>query len=325
MPVSISEHIGVAPHSFALTGALDAILDVDSKLFIDPHLLKSTQAPELQNSYEKIQKRFRDVLKLLSYSQSAGDVFWRRANELFSFPEVQGLCIGYSKKSTLGRGMGPQLRIQILTTAKTLVDIGIDDPEIFELIGIFEEKVGADRISDMTAGIILDDLLEYSQRIFSETNAKTLEYPYGDKKYRLCRNPFNNWPIILVPQDILQNLPMASSWDDIDEVSYFNRTLRNKVNSIVQGSWDKKKPSKSDIKHALLEDPNFLKDLIRIYRETPARIYDPANDRTGQIIWHSVSKKYTSDFPLDLPKVTSAEDELEIVLVICRKFKDLIP
>ena len=51
---------------------------------------------------------------------------------------------------------------------KQLVDAGIDDPVLFELVGIFQENIGPDRISDMVAKIIIDDLILYTQRICKE-------------------------------------------------------------------------------------------------------------------------------------------------------------
>ncbi len=167
MPISISEHIGVDAKTFDKTGAFDAILDVDSKLFIDPHLLQETAAPELSTSYQKVTKRFEEILHILSTSKRENDVFWREAVRKFYFPELRGLCIGYSSNSTLGSGMGPTLRTHILRTAKEIVDAGIKDPQLFELIGLFEENVGPDRISDMVGRIIVDDLRQYTQRILA--------------------------------------------------------------------------------------------------------------------------------------------------------------
>jgi len=86
MPKSISDHIGVSAQSFAATGAFDAILDVDSLLFIDPHLLSSSSAPEVAASYETVRSRFRRILKVLSYSRAEDDPFWKGAVRLLLFP-----------------------------------------------------------------------------------------------------------------------------------------------------------------------------------------------------------------------------------------------
>ncbi|MEM6530858.1 MAG: hypothetical protein AAF653_21355, partial [Chloroflexota bacterium] len=201
MAQSISTYLNVPTSDFAATGAFDAILEVDSKLFIDPHLLKFTSAPELANSYQTMLDRFSQIIKLLAQSKQRGDKFWHEAEKRMNFKEVKGLCIGYSSKSTSGSGMGAGFRLQLLKTAKTIVDAGIQDPEFFELLGLFEDGIGADRISDMVARIIIEDLLAYSQRIFTDLGVddRLIPWSYGDRQYQLVRNPYNNWPIILVP------------------------------------------------------------------------------------------------------------------------------
>ena len=75
--------------------AFDPVLDLDTRLFIDPHLLKHTEIPELKDSYENLQKHFVAIGKLLVACEIQGDVFWRKADALMNWPEVKGLCIGY--------------------------------------------------------------------------------------------------------------------------------------------------------------------------------------------------------------------------------------
>ena len=235
MAQSISSYLEISPRDFAATGAFDAVLEVDSKLFIDPHLLRSTSAPELEGSYQKMLDHFSAVIKLLEHSKGRGDKFWREAEKRLYFKEVKGLCIGYSNKSTSGSGMGAGFRQQLLQTAKTIIDAGITDPEFFELLGLFEEGVGADRISDMVARIIIDDLLIYSQRVLTELGVedRLRTWTYGDKSYQLVRNPYNNWPIILMPMDILRDLPMAYDLSDVGDVVAFNERLRARLNQLL--------------------------------------------------------------------------------------------
>ncbi len=328
MTISVSEYIEVEAEVFDATGALDAILDVDSKLFIDPYLLKTTAAPELQHSYTAVSTRFGQVLRLLEKADGKNfrDPFWRQARRLFAFPEVQGLCIGYAKKNTSGSGMGIQLREQVLRTAKIIVNAGITDPEIFELMGIFEEGIGADRISDMVAWIILPDLLAYSERIFAELGARTTKTKSGEQTYKLVQNHHNNWPIILLPRDILRDLPIAYTWDDIEDVSSFNMQLRNKVNQIVRLSYGKQRPTKSDLRRLFLDQTDLLEDLIKVYKSSPARRYNFDVDPSGQLIWHRKAKEFVENYPLELslPSLPKTDDVSEVVLAICEKFKDLI-
>ncbi|TOO19728.1 hypothetical protein CGH40_24500, partial [Vibrio parahaemolyticus] len=111
---------------------------------------------------------FKSIVKLLDASETKGDVFWNKADRLLSGKEVKGLCIGYASKGTSGSGVSLALRKRLLETAKNIIAKGKDDPELFELVGMFEGDFGPDRISDMTANIIRDDITEYTKRVVSQ-------------------------------------------------------------------------------------------------------------------------------------------------------------
>jgi hypothetical protein len=327
MPVSVSENLGVDKARFDRTGAFDAILDVDSRLFIDSHLVRNTEAPELASSYEKIGQRFDDVIRLLVMNRRPGDPFWRRASALLSFPEVKGLCIGYSSSSTSGSGMGQELRGQLLLTAKAIIDAGIQDPRIFELMGLLEPGIGADRISDMMAHIIIEDLLKYSERIFGDLGTTTRVYTRKGHEYRLVPNPHNRWPIILVPRDVLRDLPVAHSWSDIDRVQTINEEVRRRVNEAIGSTWKQAvRIPKPQLRDFLLRNPDVLRSLLDAYKEKPAIRYDFERDPAGQVAWYWATRRVTKQDPLTLTlsPVPTPEEVLEVVLVICNKFKDLV-
>lgn len=328
MAISVSDYLEVERKVFEATGAFDAILDVDTQLFIDPYLLRYTEAPELEHSYEKVQKLFADVMKLLAMSQYSGDKFWREALARFRFGEMKGLCIGYSASGTSGSGMGPKLRRYVLRTAKTIIDAGIQDPEFFELLGLFERGIGADRISDMVGWIILRDLLAYSERIFAELEVSTVETKYGDDVYQLPRNEFNRYPIILIPRDVLRELPTANSWDAIDHVASENAALRVKVNELIARVWTdtSKQMTKGQLKEIFLEMPELLQATIDAYKELPVSRYDFETDPADQVFWYPLAKRLTTQNPLDvaMAPIVGIEDVLELVYAICNKFKDVV-
>ena len=326
MPVTISNHIGIDTKTFAKTGAFDAILDIDSKLFIDPHLLEDCKVPELASSYSKVKKHFEEILHLLSASKVENDTFWREALRRFSFPELRGLCIGYSSKGTLGSGMGKMLRIQILRTAKEIVDAGIKDPEFFELLGLFEEGIGSDRISDMVGRIIIDDLYKYTHRVFTDLKVKTS--PIKNTPFSSVINPFSRYPIILLPKEILRDLPIANCWEDIDLVCSHNQALRREVNGLIGDTWKKATQSakKSTLKFVLTKKPEVMRDLIDSYKRKPAEQYDFESDPAGQVLWVTASKTYVENYPLtiSIAKNPKPDEVLEVVRKICNKFKDLV-
>ena len=97
-------------------------------------------------------------------------------------------------------------------TTKELVAVGIKDPVIFELIGLFEEGVGADRISDMAISIIFNDIVKYTQRVAKELNIKFTEFKRRDETVVLLpMNPRNRKPITyLFPKIFFELYPLQT-------------------------------------------------------------------------------------------------------------------
>ena len=325
--MTICSYFGIDASLFAQSGALDAFLDKDVKLFIDPRLLESTRTPELRTSYQRLHTHFEQIIRLLSRSRAKEDAFWRNAAKRFQFNEVAGLCLGYSDKSPEGSGIGKQLQAQLLTTAKTIIDAGIEDPELFELMGLFEENIGADRIGDMIANIIMPDLLAYSIRVFNELEVpRDQTVQHDGTKYMLPTNPFSGYPIILVPKDILNDLPVAHSRWDIDHVVAFNEELRGRLNTLIGAIWRDKPPTKAEYKRFILSNPSILAELIGLYRELSPSEYDFAGDPEGLFVWFQRTIQYVKEYPkqLSLSANPSAEELLALVLQICKEFKQAI-
>ncbi len=51
MPLRISDAVGVQHEAFDATGAFDACIDVDSRLYVDPYLLKAASTPEARETH----------------------------------------------------------------------------------------------------------------------------------------------------------------------------------------------------------------------------------------------------------------------------------
>jgi hypothetical protein len=327
MPKSVTQLLKIDKRMFAKTGALDAILDVDTRLFIDPMLIRKTRAPELAKSVARIEKHFAEILALLKVSKKPDDIFWRNAEKLMHFPEVKGICIGYSRDGTAGSGMGSGLRERLMRSAHDIIGVGIQEPDIFELAGLFEEDIGPDRISDMVAGIIKEDLIAYSERIFIECGVLKPRIRPADP-YDPPTNPFNAQPIILVPKDILRDLPLALDWEDVPIVAAQNEALRKEVNALIGSTWRSAalRAKKENVRKVLLQHPELLKKLIEDYRKKAAEEYDFNDDPAGQIIWHEASIAAVAEHPLTikLAKEPSIDQLRDVVFLICRQFRELI-
>lgn len=165
MPISFTDNFGINKKAFVKTGAFDVILDVDSRLFIDPALLESCDIDEFAGAKEKVEKYFSGIITLLSHSSSRNDMYWKQADKLLKFKELTGTCFGYTQFGTDGNSIGPVLRQVILATIKELIDAGEKDPSLFELLGVFQEGIGCDRISDLLTFILAPEILTFTQRV----------------------------------------------------------------------------------------------------------------------------------------------------------------
>jgi hypothetical protein len=328
--ISLGDYYKIDPASFERSGALDPVLGVDTRLFIDPRLLSANTIPELSGSYKRLTQRFIDVLKLVSKIEKEDDVFWRKADKLLTFPEVKGLCIGYSAKGVSGRGAGPLKRKRLLETTVQLVKAGCSDPKIFELVGLFEEGVGPDLISDMVAKIIIADLVSFSQRVCSDLAIpmEPFEVLRGEPTEDLPFDPIQETPIILIPKEILRDLPIATQYGDIAWVAQHNENLRKKLNEIIGSALEVFSTSakKEKLKEAFLQHPTVLNEVVAAYAQAGRSIYDFINDPAGETIWYRVSRELpkTSALHLSLSKKPTLDEVYEVVLTLTNHFKKLI-
>lgn len=327
MPVTFSKKVGVLRADVEKLGAFNPVLDLDSRFFIDPHLLKYCKIPEFSESYENFQKHFVNIGKLLQASTKPGDVFWKKADKLMNWREVKGLCIGYSTKGTSGSGIGKELRERLINTAKIIIDKGRSDPELFELVGLFEDDFGPDRISDMTANVIKDDLIKYTQRILVDLKIDVKKHFTINKKTNLPINPFNGNDLILVPSSILRDLPVALDWGSRDIIAADNEALREQVNKTIGSTWRQATyRSKSSLKELLITYPELFDDLIKSYTEKTPQHYNFEEDKSGEYLWAKLTEEIAGELPLKL-KLAAAptiDDVEKLVLQICDQFTQLI-
>jgi hypothetical protein len=330
MSQSFSDYYGIDEDTFEATGALDPILDVDTRLFIDPALLRTTLIPELERSYEEVTNYFADVVKVIKRIERPLDRMWREADKRLTFPEIGGLSIGYASKGTSGSGMGTKLRAQLLTTARQVVTAGVDDPAMFELVGIFEDGIGSDRISDMIAKIIGRDLVSFTQRVCSDCGIPMESHRIAalGVEEDLPINPLTKLPLILVPRDILRDLPVAEDYSDVRFAAQFNATLREELNSGIGMALREMstKEKKEKLKESFVRFPEVLAEVIRQYQASVPTQYDFSDDPSGEVIWYKATRKLPIAAPLDLRLSArpSVEEVFKVVEAICMHFKRLV-
>ncbi len=326
MPISFTDHFGLNKGQFSSTGAFDVILDVDSRLFIDPLLLGLCTVKEFRGAKDKVEKYFSGIITLLSHSKSTGDMYWKRADKLLTFTELTGTCFGYSQFGTNGNSIGRVLRQKILSVIKELIIEGENDPSLFELLGVFQEDIGCDRISDLLTFILQAEILSFTEKVISRFNLSDYGVDYDSKTYKTTINQYNEKPILLLPADILCPLPVAYDFDDIDLVCRENERVRRIINDFFDLGNRRKKLTKQEIYALMKSSASFREALLTAYRTAQVSPYDFESDPAGEYSWYSAAKDYVDQYPLalHLPQRPSISDLSGVVDKICHHFSDLI-
>jgi hypothetical protein len=242
--------------------------------------------------------------------------------------EFEEICLGYSRRGTAGSGSGSELKHRILSAGKEIIEAGINEPEIFELVGLFEDNIGPDRISDFIARTIKDYLLAFSKRILSELGISPESRPELKFSDGTVLNPFNYKRLLLLPKDLLHELPIAQEWEDISMVCMLNAEVRREINEVIGENWKQMTAArkKAAARKVLLGQPELLRALIVDYRNFELVAYDFNIDPLGESSWYEAAKSIVEREPLRLEKrrIASLAEIKGLVMAICNQFKVLV-
>jgi hypothetical protein len=147
----------------------------------------------------------------------------------------------------------------------------------------------------------------------------------------LPANPLENGkqPIVLVPSDIVRDLPIASDWDSVASAAQQTEDLRNKVNADIGAIWAAKtRAEKRAVKDRILSSKNAAELFLELLKNAADEPYDIRTDHNGEIYPADLRRRLAADFPLSFSqysgkKLTPGEAN-EIVEAIISKYQDLI-
>ena len=308
-PLLFSQHFGIDPDQLSALGVLDPVLNVDTRLFIDPLLLAHSAHPEMRDGARGTYKRHFDrVIRLLAKAEKPDDVAWKAARRQLSFPEIKWTCLGYGTASVSGSGSGEGMTGHYIETARQIVRLGIEDPDLFVALALFEEGVGPDRISDMTTKVILPDLLAFNARVLSDLDVlrqpRTLTLRTGDSfDAALPTNPClqDGGPIILVPEDVLRHLPIAADWSGVETAASQNAALRQRVNDHIGDIWTvRTRKEKAAVRDRILSDKEAFEVVLDLLHAVSPQAYDIDGDPKGVLAWRRLLPEITAEFAMRL-------------------------
>lgn len=334
-PMTFAAHFGVPEGTLDQLGVLNPTLNADTKLFIDPFLIPKSAHHEIAvGARGTYTTHFEQVIALLGASQQTGDVAWRNAKRLMRFPEIKATCLGYGASSVSGSGSGAFTTNAVLQTAKAIVDLGIRDPDLFVAMGVFEEGIGPDRISDMTTNVILPDLIAFNERILEELDVPTQPVEIILKNGNaydavLPLNPYEstNTPVILVPADILRDLPIAKDWSDVADAAAKNAALRTRVNRQIANIWRRRTlRDKAELRSWATSSQEAFETFLDLLKSSNPKPYDFAGDPLGELFWRRVADHLAAQQPFELqnPERPDADGVADVVRKIIEQFQFLI-
>lgn len=329
-PVTFATHFGVEQELLNDFGVFNPTLAIDSKLFVDPLLLASSGVPIISNDAGSAYRtHFERIVTLMVASRARGDIPWRTAERLLDFHEVPGTCLGYSAGTVFGRGFGPTLTGQLIETAYEIVQLGIRDPDLFLVLALLEDGVGPDLISDMTTNVILDPLLQFNAEIIGDLELPTEIFHLDGHRAALPRNPFlkQRTPVILVPKDVLRDLPVALDWEDVSTAASESQSIRDRVNRHIGAIWERKtRRDKHKLRELALASRESFQTLLDAVHAVPRHPYDITADPLGRVSWAASGEDAAQAHPLalDPPARMSLGDAHRLVGLIISQFGQLV-
>lgn len=328
-PATISTEFGIPKKRLVELGVVNVSLNTDTRLFIDPMLLAESAHPEISDGgASAYEQRFKTIIKLLKASRQEGDVAWRRAEKLFRFSEINWTCLGYGS-SVRGSGFGKDLIASTLQTASQIVAMGVDDIDLFMVLALFEEGIGPDRISDMTTNIVLSNLVDFTRRINEDLGLPSARHESRHGTFVAPTNPYTGGPLVLVPMDIVRDLPIACDWSDISRVVSENEELRDRVNNRIGAIWaSMTRNEKQRLRDAALRSKSAFEEMLTVVKEVHPAPYDFVADRNGEAFWAGLGEDLEGRFPFDLSRFARSSLDVDavesVVKEILEQFKDLI-
>ena len=202
----------------------DANLAHDLPVFIDPFLLKNSPNTEEKALFERFGDYFRFVYDQ-SFDLSARQTSIGNFSRLVTFHEPRNINMGYTEESNTGKGaiLTSQLLDFFLKSAarKYVRDTKYFPDHLYNPVSlqVFTDGIGPDGISDITANLIMDYLIRYtqdqaviwniplgSQLALDQDGFDFEEMEWrGGGYYDLPENPLRpKEPLILVPRRLLR-------------------------------------------------------------------------------------------------------------------------
>ena len=282
----------------------DANLSFDSRLYIDPFLLRKSNNQKERELFDHFGDLFRFAYDL-ALKVSAEDKDYDKLREFLKFEEPKEINLGYTELSNRGRGKGQDFANLLfnffltksasrLVKEELLYPDGKFNPFALEVL---TSGLGPDGIGDITTNLIADYLIKYTQE-----RAKALGLPLkslpvdtdgfnfdpdemrwnGGNYYDLPENPIHKGEaIIFVPNRLLRAIDVEGDKriSRIVGILREDLTLREKFTSLISKKISE--VSLKEVQEAIIKDNSILKKYIQLLEREHVASYDFNEDKLG--------------------------------------------
>lgn len=294
----------------------DPLLTTDTRLYVDPFRVYVDAEPHWAGAHDHLLTFFDIVLKLVREANgNTTSPPWHKAQSLLLFPEPWEFCLGMAEGSPKGSGSGKGLQRDMLSGARTAVGLGIDTIEHMELLVLFQERIGVDRISDIVCNVMKSYFVRYTQEVCRRHGVPMVDQPvrhsdwdehfgrWEARRYELPINPWVKGPLLLAPKRFLRDMPTADpddfwryAWNNENEQlrADFNYDLATNV------------PAKTKARMAR-QNPELAMEYLRSLEAEPKEPYDIEVDPDHRVRWWEDGGKIASRHPLSFVPEQPAE------------------
>ena len=318
----ISDCYEVSHEKFEELGVLDSFVNFDTPLYLNPKLLSSTNIPEFKTSRQKIINHYEKTILLLQKT-NFHDPYWKALKKHYSFPEPSGVGLGNSHNSTDGNGLTGIIAENCLRTLKSIVDLGVNDPEMYKLLFLIQENVGVDRISDMLCRIIYDDLVLYTNNMIEKLGINGYEVDKKNSMKYLLRP--SGKKMLLIPAELLSEIPSVADISDIDAVVSSNEEMKEYLCNFFDEAYLNITKLKGfcidEIKESVLSNKKLILSILCEANNKEVEVYDYIHDPLGIVnsvdfLRMFINENKVIDTKL---KVSSLNDFVEQMLIVLRR------
>jgi hypothetical protein len=271
--VYFNQKFNVSAIQMRRLGVFNLEIGTDNKMFVDSKLLESAQ-DEFAGAHSQLLSYFAKTVDLIKLSKKPGDLPWQSACARMQFKEISHTGLGCSSKGTDGNGIGKVLAEKIVQRAADILPHVGFQPDVFELIGVFAENLGCDRLSDMIVSILRGRFFAYTDRITRTLGvAQTAAFTIGDKTFVFPK--LERKPLVLVPRAILKPLPVALDIEQALDNADLNAAVRAELNKMFADAQKHNAvPGRTRLREFIRTNPKILSQIIEGYQRAQGIPYD---------------------------------------------------